>query len=300
MHAPEALKVVLKTTRNRPKNEIQSYWSVADFKGGSLLLSSITKPEDAYLKLLRRFANVFDLAYRRFSDLKKAEAQAREAKIEAALERVRARTMAMHQSNELAETALLLFQQLEQLGLSFSRTGFYIWQKDSDLVEGWASNGGLDGILPSLLLPFKEDKGHRGIYEASLKGELSYEQVLSGEELEKHYQWLMLQPTAPKTLRKVNESEYELMQTQYKYAAIFKGGYLLVIALKPQPDAKNLLERFAKVFEQTYTRFLDLQKAEAQARESQIQLALERVRARTMAMQRVKNCRTWFIHCSKD
>src|SRR5665213_3085606 len=75
------------------------------------------------------------------------------------------------------------------------------------------------------------------------------------------------------------------MQTQYKYAAIFKGGYLLVIALKPQPDAKDLLIRFAKVFEQTYTRFLDLQKAEAQAREAQIQLALERVRARTMAMQ---------------
>ena len=48
----------------------------------------------------------------------------------------------------------------------------------------------------------------------------------------------------------------------------------------------NIFLRFAKVFEQTYTRFLDLQKAEAQARESQIQLALERVRARTMAMQK--------------
>ena len=43
-------------------------------------------------------------------------------------------------------------------------------------------------------------------------------------------------------------------------------------------------KRFAKVFEQTYTRFLDLQKAEAQAREAQIELALERVRARSMAM----------------
>ena len=34
-----------------------------------------------------------------------------------------------------------------------------------------------------------------------------------------------------------------------------------------------ILERFAKVFEQTYTRFLDLQKAEAQAREAQIEPA---------------------------
>jgi hypothetical protein len=41
------------------------------------------------------------LAYQRFIDLKKAEAQAREAEIQLALERIRARTMAMHQSEEL-------------------------------------------------------------------------------------------------------------------------------------------------------------------------------------------------------
>jgi len=37
---------------------------------------------------------------------------------------------------------------------------------------------------------------------------------------------------------------------------------------KPYPEAPMILfMRFAKVFEQTHTRFLDLQKAEAQARE---------------------------------
>ena len=45
------------------------------------------------------------MTYRRFLDLQKAEAQAREAQIQLALERVRARTMAMHKSEELAETA---------------------------------------------------------------------------------------------------------------------------------------------------------------------------------------------------
>ncbi|MBL0132152.1 MAG: hypothetical protein IPP43_14505 [Chitinophagaceae bacterium] len=51
-------------------------------------------------------------------------------------------------------------------------------------------------------------------------------------------------------------------------------------------DEENAtLMRFGKVFQQTYTRFLDLQKAEAQTRESQIELGLERVRARAMAMQ---------------
>src|SRR6185436_12784392 len=46
-------------------------------------------------------------------------------------------------------------------------------------------------------------------------------------------------------------------------------------------DRENdIVKRFAKVFDHGYTRFLDLQTAEAQARESQIQLALERVRVR--------------------
>ncbi len=260
--------------------------NVAFFSKGLLNVQSNESRSSESIKLLERFAAVFEQTYTRFLDLQKAEAQARESQIQLALERVRARTMAMHQSNELAETALLLFQQLQHLGLSFSRTGFYIWKKDADLVEGWTSNGALDEILPPLLLPFKEDEGHRGIYEASLKGEPIYEQVLGGEELKRHYQWLMSQPSAPNTLKKLNESEYVLLETQYKYAAIFKDGYLLLIAGTAQPDASGLLNRFAKVFEQTYTRFLDLQKAEAQAREAQIEAALERVRSRSMGMQK--------------
>jgi len=249
---------------------------------GNFAMKPLSDEQNA---IVIRFANVFEQSYTRFLDLQKAEAQAKESQIQLALERVRARTMAMHQSNQLAETALLLFQQLQELGLSFSRTGFYIWRNDADLVEGWTSNGALDEILPSLLLPYKEDEGHRGIYEAFLRGELSYEQVLDGKELDQHYQWLMSQPTAPVTLKKIQESGFIRLGKQYKYAAIFKQGYLLVISAEPQNNANNLLNRFAKVFEQTYTRFLDLQKAEAQAREAEIELALERVRARTMAMQ---------------
>src|SRR5262249_23482629 len=51
-------------------------------------------------------------------------------------------------------------------------------------------------------------------------------------------------------------------------------------------DDNKILKRFGRVFEQAYIRFLDLQKAEAQAREAQIELGLERVRARAMAMQK--------------
>ena len=65
------------------------------------------------------------------------------------------------------------------------------------------------------------------------------------------------------------------------------GFYIENFSGTPYSDEENnTLMRFGKVFQQTYTRFLDLQKAEAQAREAQIEVALERVRARTMAMQK--------------
>ena len=65
----------------------------------------------------------------------------------------------------------------------------------------------------------------------------------------------------------------------------FKYGYFESVDLTiPAEENAKILLRFVKVFEQTYTRFLDLQKAEAQAKEAEIELALERVRARTMAM----------------
>ena len=78
-------------------------------------------------KILIRFGKVFQQTYTRFLDLEKAEAQAREAQIEAALERVRSRTMAMKRSNELEEVALSLFQQVKELGIEAWAAGFNIW-----------------------------------------------------------------------------------------------------------------------------------------------------------------------------
>ena len=53
----------------------------------------------------------------------------------------------------------------------------------------------------------------------------------------------------------------------------------------PSEEDIAILKRFAKVFEQSYVRFLDLQKAEAQARESQIELGIGKSKGKSMAMQ---------------
>jgi hypothetical protein len=52
-------------------------------------------------------------------------------------------------------------------------------------------------------------------------------------------------------------------------------------------DQLEILKHLRNVFELSYKRYIDIEKAEAQAREAQIELGLERVRARAMAMPKV-------------
>src|SRR6185312_14879271 len=107
---------------------------------GALNAATLAPLSDQDLDILLRFAKVFDLTYTRFNDLKQAEAQAREAQIQLALERVRARTMAMQKSDELAEVAILLFKQVSDLGIKTWTTGFNIWSDDNNYYEDWITN----------------------------------------------------------------------------------------------------------------------------------------------------------------
>src|SRR6185295_16276982 len=86
------------------------YLSASFNNFGCLTLATLDPLPDEQFDIMLRFAKVFDLTYTRFNDLKQAEAQAREAQIEAGLERVRSKTMAMCKSNELAETAVVMFK----------------------------------------------------------------------------------------------------------------------------------------------------------------------------------------------
>src|SRR4030095_12480946 len=98
---------------------------------------------DAKANILQRFAKVFEQAYTRFLDLQKAEAQARESQIQLALERVRARTMAMQKSDELSETAYILFQQFKELGEDPIQITIGIFNEENNVIEFRIT--GLDG-----------------------------------------------------------------------------------------------------------------------------------------------------------
>ncbi|MEO6612512.1 MAG: ATP-binding protein [Chitinophagaceae bacterium] len=238
---------------------------------------------EASMDILARFGKVFDLTYTRFNDLQKAEAQAREAQIEAALERVRSRTMAMQKSTELGETATSLFEQMNTLVPDLWTCGFVLCDKNKPVDEWWLSGG--NGYMPDLILPNTGDLTHENIYKGWLQGSSYHEEVVEGEELQKHYEWLMTIPVAKAAFDAQATAGIPKPVWQQLSCAYFTHGYLVVITKMPCHEAE-VFKRFAKVFDQTYTRFLDLQKAEEQAREAKIEAALERVRSRTMAMHK--------------
>ena len=241
-------------------------------------------------KILMRFGKVFQQTYTRFLDLQRAEEQAREGRIQLAMERVRARTMAMQHSNELPESALLLFQQVQALSIPTWSAGYCIWEENKQAITLWMSNPaglfGQEGVLQKpFSLPTTEDPLSIRMREANERGETFYVEAMGGEDLVKNYQYMRTLPGVGDVLGNIIKEGHQLPTFQIYHLAYFSQGFLLFITYEPVPEAHDIFKRFGNVFEQTYTRFLDLQKAEAQTREAQIELGLERVRARAMAMQ---------------
>ena len=246
---------------------------------GAIGISTYEPVSEEKRDVLKRFRNVFELAYRRYIDVTQAEAQAREAQIQLALERVRARTMAMQRSDEMAETAAILFEQFFALGEKPERMAIEIVNEAEHVFEIWATEHGGKKFNALIKGSLDEPYVMQKMYRAWKDRTKSITIDLQGNELEEYFQYLK------KLNLPVDRKIFGKRRVQN--VATFSRGILTIITPEPRPrETIDILERFAKVFDGTYTRFLDLQKAEEQAREAQIEAALERVRSRSLAMHK--------------
>jgi serine phosphatase RsbU (regulator of sigma subunit)/ketosteroid isomerase-like protein len=249
------------------------------FSRGSIGVITDIPLEENAINILKRFAKVFDQSYTRFLDLQKAEAQAREAKIEAALERVRSRSMAMHSSDEFVEASDVMFDQLKKLRIKTLRIGIGIMNTENNTVEIWSrseikgkAKNKILGVVPAGLHPIFDN-----MVKAWKENKPFFSSARVGDEVKEYYEKLATCLSYPEP-KEFNERE---SVTTFFFAQ----GSLNVISLDPLSEEEcNIMIRFAQVFGQIYQRFLDLKNAEAQAREAKIEAALERVRSKAMAM----------------
>ncbi|MEZ5083265.1 MAG: hypothetical protein R2750_07425 [Bacteroidales bacterium] len=276
------LKKEVKLPINAAKIKGRRVHQAAFFSHGFLLLTSHQPVAEEIMKLLVRFAGVFDLTYTRFLDLKKAETQAREAQIEAALERVRSRSIAMRKSEELADLSFELVKQIHALGIDTWFCAFNIYDDHPEGSLEWGSN--TQGTYEAYRTP------REGIflkyYEAGQKGDTLLVNEIGENECPAHYDYLCSLPGVGEQLLAMKDAGIPFPESQIDHVAFFKYGYIIFITFEQAPDAHNIFKRFAKAFEQTYTRFLDLKKAEAQAREAQIEASLEKVRGVALSLQK--------------
>ena len=83
------------------------------------------------IKILNRFKLIIDLTFRRYIELQKSEANAREAVKQAALDRVRAEIASMRTTNDLERITPLIWNELTILGVPFIRCGVFIMDEEA-------------------------------------------------------------------------------------------------------------------------------------------------------------------------
>jgi signal transduction histidine kinase len=91
------------------------------------------------LQIYRRFTKVLSLTYKRYIDLKKAEANAKEAIKQAALDRIRADIASMRTISDLDRITPLIWNELTTLGIPFIRCGVFIMDNVQELIHTFLS-----------------------------------------------------------------------------------------------------------------------------------------------------------------
>ncbi|HEY5369548.1 MAG TPA: ATP-binding protein [Hanamia sp.] len=237
---------------------------------------------DANLDILSRFGKVFDLTYTRFNDFKKAEAQTREAQIEAALEKVRGKAMAMHNSSDVSVTASMVFTELRKLGISPIRCGVGLLNKESRKAQLYSATSSAEGDSLALV-GWVELSGHPvvdHIYSAWLNN-ADYFPELSGEQLQSYYQLL---------LKGLSVNVPESDQKHYGTFLSFTVGCLYTWSETPYSETEiKILKRFANIIDLTFRRYIELQQSETNAKEAVKQAALDRIRADIASMRTISD-----------
>ncbi|HJS56159.1 MAG TPA: nuclear transport factor 2 family protein [Chitinophagaceae bacterium] len=256
-------------------NKIKRGWHRAvKLANGRLITDFINEPPAEIESILLKMGAAFDLAYKRFLDLKNAETQAKEARIELALERVRARAMAMHNSDELAELVSTVFNELTHL--DFKLTSCIIWIHDSEKAIDtlWIASAEMNKPAePYQVTPFHKDF-FRSVIHAWKSKDPKWVYTFAGPEKRNFEKAFFKElPNLTDSLRKALK-----VPQQVVFSASFNNfGGLEIVETEALTDEKfEILHRFGRVFDLSYTRFNDLKKAEAQTKEAHTEAALER------------------------
>ena len=120
-------------------NDTVQYGYFIFFDEGGVYAWTEKELSEEELKIYRRFTSVLSLTYKRYKDLKDAEASAQAAIKDAALDRIRADIASMRTIADLDRITPLIWNELTILGIPFIRCGVFIMDEDQQLIHTFLS-----------------------------------------------------------------------------------------------------------------------------------------------------------------
>ena len=233
--------------------------------------------------IFKRFGKVFEQTYTRFLDLQKSESQAKEAQIEAALERVRSRSMGMQKTDELKDVIQVIYAQMVHLNIRVDQAGFVMDYKETEGWNIWIADQ--IGVPSRSYIPYFDSPQWNRFNEAKQKGEDSFTNNLTFEEKNQFFQMIFRYVSG--VTEEVKEFIYSTpgfatSNALLKYVCLFVNNFS---GIQYSNEENAIVMRFARVFEQTYIRFNDLKQAEALTRETIQRASVDRVRAEIASMR---------------
>ncbi len=216
-------------------------------------------------------------------------AKNRELEIEKAFEKVREHAMSMRHSSDLQKIVNIVARELNNMNLDI--TGVFMVINNDKIDKQftfWGSTGVAETYMKRAAIPFLDRPIYRVLAEATTKGERFFVEEYSREEKNEFFKHLFKYPpynsSTPEWKEQVfsREGGYTRSVSVSHYTSIFVVNHF---GRRLSDDDNKILKRFGRVFEQSYTRFLDIQKAEALAHEAIKQASVDRVRGEIASMR---------------
>jgi signal transduction histidine kinase/ligand-binding sensor domain-containing protein/DNA-binding response OmpR family regulator len=245
----------------------------------------------AQIPLVQELTTALEIGYLRYLDFQKLEDHNRQLEqrnrslaVATALERVRSQTLGMQQSADILDVCDLLFQELQGLGFPLRSVTIDIEDKGADRFEVWAIRPS-SGFRGKIIITGKTAFGnasYRNARAARVSGATHYTHVWNEVE----YEETMRRITEAVNLGDAKQVGFTFGDGVISHHLFFPQGHF-TLWMTQEISASELAEaiRFTSTFAFAYTRFLELEQAEARTRQAQIEAGLERVRAEVTSMQ---------------
>ncbi|MFT4735437.1 MAG: hypothetical protein ACI9K1_002400 [Arcticibacterium sp.] len=275
------------------KNGMRDEWQICTVSAiseyGLVMLGCIELLSKENIDVIQHFEKTFQQSFTRYRDVQKAEAQAIETQIEAALEKVRSRSLAVQKRNELNKVVFILFEKIKELQIPATAVGIGIYIDGSKDLNTFVCDENEEGLVfTNYRLPYFNNKIARDACSMSEKQLDFFVGYYSKGEKNIFYQYLIDHIAEfrhlPEDIKRTmfESPSYTITMMAVKNAVFtindFEGKVL-------GKNKINIIKRFAKVFDQTYTRFLDLEKSEEQAKQVIKQASLDSVRGEIASMR---------------